>query len=269
MAKLLRPTLLIPILTVLLCGCSTVSRDNWVPSPNFNERHPNFVIIHQTDSVSHERALNILTDPSKRVSAHYLIAKNGKVTQLVEEKDRAWHAGKSWWGGQTDMNSASIGIELDHTGDLPFEPAQIDALLTLLKGISERHQIPSTNYLAHGDIAPGRKVDPNHHFPWKTLAERGFGIWCSTEESISLASTIAPMLGLQALGYDTSNPENAALAFRRHFRGDDSSPQLADEDLRVLTCLLKKKTITNGSKDEVKNTTPGRALPSTDNSVSK
>jgi len=240
--RLCRHSLLL-IFFALLCSCGTLNRENWVPSPNFNERKPNYVIIHQTDSVSHESALNTLTNPLKKVSAHYLIAKNGRITQLVEEKARAWHAGKSWWGGQIDMNSASIGIELDHSGDAPFEPAQIDALLTLLKGINERHKIPVANYLAHGDVAPGRKVDPNRHFPWQTLAERGFGIWCSTEESATSSNALDLLLGLQALGYDISNPDNAALAFRRHYRGDDTSAQLADEDLRALSCLLKKKSL--------------------------
>ena len=242
MANIMSRKALLLALAFLLSGCGTLTRENWVPSPNFNERKPNYVIIHQTDSISYERALNTLTNPDREVSAHYLIAKNGQITQLVEENNRAWHAGKSWWGGQTDMNSASIGIELDHKGDAPFEPAQIDALLRLLKGISERHKIPTANYLAHGDVAPGRKVDPNRHFPWKTLAEQRLGIWCSTEESATSSNALDPLLGLQALGYDISNPESATLAFRRHFRGDDSSEQLADADLRVLSCLLKKKS---------------------------
>jgi len=241
MAKILHVTLL--ALVVLVCGCSTVPRDNWVPSPNFNERKPNYVIIHQTDSISYESALQILTSPAKGVSAHYLIEKSGRITQLVEENNRAWHAGKSWWGGQIDMNSASIGIELDHKGDAPFEPAQIEALLTLLKGINERHKIPVANYLAHGDVAPGRKVDPNRHFPWNILATSGFGIWCTPEESATASNALDPLLGLQAFGYDTSNPDNAALAFRRHYRGDDSSAQFINDDLRVLSCLLKKKSL--------------------------
>ncbi len=267
MASLTLRKFFVLTLTALLCGCAGISRTNWVPSPNFNERRPNFVIIHQTDSISHARALNTLTDPARGVSAHYLIAKNGNITQLVEEKDRAWHAGKSWWGGQTDINSASIGIELDNQGELPFESAQIEALLTLLQGISERYRIPVANYLAHGDVAPGRKVDPNYTFPWKTLAERGFGIWCSTEESASPTIVIDPSLGLQALGYDINNHDSAARAFRRHFRGDDSSAELADEDLRVLSCLLKKKTQANGSKTDAENGSPYIAAPSTANGI--
>lgn len=241
--------LLILLLATQLGGCAMSLRDNWVPSPNFNERRPNYVIIHQTDSVSHERALKTLTDPLRQVSAHYLVAQDGRITQLVEEKDRAWHAGKSYWGGQTDMNSASIGIELDHFGDAPFEPAQIEALMTLLQGISERYRIPAANHLAHGDVAPGRKVDPNHLFPWKALAERGFGLWCTPEEALT-AHPVDPLPGLQALGYDISRPETAMQAFRRHYRnvsGEAAGGSPFDEeDLRVLACLLKKKSPPTG-----------------------
>jgi N-acetylmuramoyl-L-alanine amidase len=243
MALLLRRLSLILILPLLVGSCSTVFRENWVPSPNFSDRKPNFVIIHQTDSVNHARALDTLTNPIKKVSAHYLIAKNGKTTQLVEEGKRAWHAGKSYWGGQTDMNSASIGIELDHKGDEVFEQTQIEALISLLRGISERHGIPRANYLGHGDIALGRKVDPNHLFPWKRLAENGFGLWCSDEEVLMSTNNADPVLGLQALGYDISQPEKAAQAFRRHFRGKNDGAQLDANDLQTLSCLLKKKTL--------------------------
>ncbi len=243
MARQLRHLLAILLLPVLICSCSTVMRGNWIPSPNFNDRKPNFVIIHQTDSVSHARALDTLTSPIKQVSAHYLIAKDGKTTQLVEEKNRAWHAGKSFWGGQTDMNSASVGIELDHRGDEAFEHDQIEALIQLLKGISERHGIPYANYLGHGDIALGRKVDPNHRFPWKRLAENGFGLWCSDEEALMSANSTDPLLGLQALGYDISHPESAALAFRRHFRGKNNVAQLDADDLKMLACVVKKKSL--------------------------
>lgn len=225
----------------LLSGCGTPLRDSWVPSPNFNERRPNYVIIHQTDSVSHERALNTLTNPARSVSVHYLVAKDGHITQLVDEKDRAWHAGESFWGGTTDMNSASVGIELDHKGDLPFEEKQIEALLTLLGDIASRHRIPASNYLGHGDIAPRRKVDPNRHFPWKRLADQGFGIWCDTEESSSFVA-VDSLLGLQALGYDIGDPDKAALAFKRHYRGMDDSAVITEDDRRLIACLLMKKT---------------------------
>lgn len=148
----------------------------WRPSPNHDLRRPNFVVLHQTSNNSVDRALATLTDPQREVSAHYLVGRDGTVIQLVDENRRAWHAGKSWWGGSTDLNSASIGIELDNTGEEIFAEAQIAALLTLLDELRIRYRIPWFNYLAHGDVAPARKVDPSRLFPWRRLAEHGFGL---------------------------------------------------------------------------------------------
>ena len=105
-----------------------------VPSPNHNARRPNFVILHDTSNSTVDRALRTLTDPAREVSAHYLIGRDGTLYQLVDESRRAWHAGASYWGGDTDLNSASIGIELDNTGAEPYSEAQILSLLDLLKG---------------------------------------------------------------------------------------------------------------------------------------
>ena len=212
----------------------------WQPSPNFDQRRPNFVILHQTTNDTMERAMATLTDPQRRVSAHYLIGRNGKVVQLVDEGSRAWHAGDSWWGGSTDLNSASIGIELDNTGDEAFAEPQIIALLGLLDELRTRHRIPSANILAHGDIAPSRKVDPSRHFPWQRLAQHGFGLWCETPPMLP-PSGFDALLGLQALGYDTSAAAAARQAFRRHFRGSDAAGELAAEEQALLHCLLQKK----------------------------
>jgi N-acetylmuramoyl-L-alanine amidase len=136
-----------------------------MPSPNFDQRRPNFVILHQTTNATVDKALATLTDPARKVSAHYLIGRDGKSLQLVDESARAWHAGESRWGGMSDLNSASIGIELDNTGDEPFAEPQITALLALLAELRERYRIPAANVLAHGDVAPTRKVDPAATFP--------------------------------------------------------------------------------------------------------
>lgn len=233
--------LLIPLLALLAACAPLPPRDGirQVPSPNFDARRPNFVILHQTSSDDSARALATLTDPQRKVSAHYLIARDGTRYQLVDEDRRAWHAGRSAWGGLTDLNSASIGIELDNTGDEPFPPAQIAALIDLLEQVLPRHQIPRGNILGHGDIAPGRKVDPSRHFPWHQLAQRGLGRWCPTPSIPPTAPPPAldPLLGLRALGYDTSRPEAAIAAFRRHFLGDEGS-DLGPDGLRVLACLL-------------------------------
>ena len=145
----------------------------WRPSPNFNERRPNFVIVHATGDDTAAQALRTLTDPQSQVSSHYLIGREGTVYQLVDERNRAWHAGESKWGAHTDLNSTSLGIELDNNGREPFPEVQISALLKLLDGIADRYRIPTANYLGHGDIAPRRKVDPSRYFPWKRLADEG------------------------------------------------------------------------------------------------
>lgn len=229
------------VAALLLAACAPLPHKTaegivWQASPNFDARRPNFVVIHQTSSDAPEKALRTLTDPERKVSAHYLIARDGTVYQLVEEDQRAWHAGVSAWGGQTDLNSASIGIELDNTGEEPFPDAQIAALLPLLEGIVSRHQIPRGNVIGHGDIAPGRKVDPSRHFPWGALAAAGFGKWCAP--SVETEPVREPLLALRALGYDISRPEAAIRAFRRHFLADDEGAEIGDDGARLLTCLL-------------------------------
>lgn len=235
------------LLLALLAGCAPLPPGPgpgilWQPSPNFDQRRPNFVILHQTTSDTTARALATLTDPERRVSAHYLIGRDGAVLQLVDETARAWHAGESWWGGLTDLNSASIGIELDNTGAEEFAEPQIAALLTLLGELRERHRIPPANYLAHGDVAPTRKVDPSRLFPWRRLARAGFGLWCEIPPPEPPAGFDA-LLGLQALGYDTAHPSAARQAFRRHFAASDESAELAPAEQALLHCLLQMKLL--------------------------
>lgn len=212
----------------------------WQPSPNFDQRRPNFVILHQTTNDNAATALATLTDPQRKVSAHYLIGRDGAIMQLVDEAARAWHAGESWWGGNTDLNSASIGIELDNTGDEVFAEAQIVALLALLDELRTRYRIPPANFLAHGDIAPARKVDPSRLFPWQRLASHGFGLWCEMPPPTA-PSGFDALLGLQALGYDIAVPAAAQQAFRRHFTGSDDPAQLTPAEQALLHCLLRKK----------------------------
>ncbi len=230
--------------TLALAACSPqpvrMGQAEWLPSPNFDERRPSFVIIHHTSSDTAARALRILTDPASRVSAHYVIGRDGRLVQLVEERSRAWHAGDSRWGGNADVNSSSIGIELDNNGDEPFAEPQITALLSLLTELRERYRIPAGNFIGHGDVAPGRKVDPSRHFPWRRLAQQGFGLWC--EAPAAAPPGFDATLGLQAFGYDVSNPAAAAAAFRRHFRGEErSGANLDDAERAVLACLLELK----------------------------
>ena len=232
-------------LLVMMAACAPLPRGQgdgaqWLPSPNFDQRRPNFVVLHQTSNNNAATALATLTDPRRRVSAHYLIGRDGVVMQLVDESARAWHAGDSWWGGMSDLNSASIGIELDNTGDEPFAEPQVLALLALLDDLRARHRIPAATVLGHGDIAPGRKVDPSRLFPWQRLAQRGFGLWCDVPATAPPAGFDA-VLGLQALGYDISAPAVTRQAFRRHFLASDADAELAPGEQALLHCLLQKK----------------------------
>jgi N-acetylmuramoyl-L-alanine amidase len=235
------------LLLSLLCACAPLAPGRgqgvlWQPSPNFDQRRPNFVILHQTTNDNVAKALATLTDPQRKVSAHYLIGRDGALMQLVDESARAWHAGESWWGGLTDLNSASIGIELDNTGDEDFAEPQIATLLALLDELRARYRIPAANYLAHGDVAPTRKVDPSRLFPWQRLAQQGFGLWCESPPAAAPPGFDA-MLGLQALGYDVRLAAAARAAFRRHFRGSDDDAELAPAEQALLHCLLQQQLL--------------------------
>lgn len=149
----------------------------WRSSPNFGPRRnglsPQFVVLHYTAMESAEAALDRLCDPEAEVSAHYLIGKNGTCWQLVEEAARAWHAGQGSWQGLTDLNSRSIGIELDNRGAEPFPEPQMRVLETVLKGVLDRWSLPPEAVIAHSDLAPGRKTDPGTRFDWARLARQG------------------------------------------------------------------------------------------------
>lgn len=153
------------------------------PSPNFNERkHPvSILVLHYTGMDSGEAALSRMCNPEAEVSAHYMIEEDGRVCQLVKEEHRAWHAGLSEWNGITDVNSASIGIEMvngGHDYGLPdFPDVQINALIPICKRIIADHGILPKNVVGHSDIAPARKDDPGEKFPWAGLAAAGIGLW--------------------------------------------------------------------------------------------
>ncbi len=149
----------------------------WVGTTNFNMRKPNFVIIHHTAQNSTEQTLKTFTMPKTQVSAHYVIGRDGKVYHMLHDYLRAWHGGTGSWGNNTDINSSSIGIELDNNGFEPFAEAQISNLLQVLAKLKKDYGIPAANFIGHSDIAPTRKNDPNRTFPWKTLAENGYGLW--------------------------------------------------------------------------------------------
>jgi N-acetylmuramoyl-L-alanine amidase len=208
----------------------------WTPSPNFDERRPSLVILHHTSSSDAGRALRTLTDPERRVSSHYLITRDGLVLQLVDERARAWHAGVSYWGGTRDLNSASIGIELDNNGEEPFAEPLIEALLVLLAELRERYRIAPEGFLGHADVAPGRKVDPSRYFPWERLARHGFGLWCDPPYPTPPPALDEALL-LQALGYDVSRVQAAVGAFKLRYAPEDPEPQMTERTRSIAYCL--------------------------------
>jgi N-acetylmuramoyl-L-alanine amidase len=153
------------------------------PSPNFNERlFPlDMLVLHYTGMKDGPSALARLRDPAAQVSAHYMVEEDGTVFAMVPEDKRAWQAGKSWWRGDDDLNSRSIGIEIVNGGHdfglPPFPDVQIAAVIELCRGILSRWPIPQNRIVAHSDIAPDRKDDPGERFPWKRFAEAGVGLW--------------------------------------------------------------------------------------------
>ncbi|WP_343708002.1 N-acetylmuramoyl-L-alanine amidase [Flavobacterium sp.] len=212
----------------------------WIGTVNFNLRKPSFVIIHHTAQDSLQQTINTFTKTKTQVSAHYIISENGKVVQMLNDYLRAWHAGNSTWGKTTDLNSCSIGIELDNNGFKPFTEAQISSLVALLTKLKKDYNIPTQNFLGHADIAPGRKQDPSALFPWKTLAEKGFGIWPDEVlEPAPFDFKIEP--ALRIIGYNTKNLTAAIQAFKLHYIQTDASSVLDRKTIDTIYSIYKKQ----------------------------
>jgi len=193
------------------------------PSPNFDARPDggaiDMLVLHYTGMKTAEEALSRLCDPAAKVSAHYTIDRGGRVYAHVSEEKRAWHAGVSYWAGETNVNARSIGIELVNPGHefgyIPFADAQIAALIDLCDGIRSRHAIAPARVVGHSDVAPARKEDPGELFPWEALSEYGIGMWPKPG-----APTMPFESALARFGYGVTNaPMDAVIrAFQRHFR---------------------------------------------------
>lgn len=210
----------------------------WVGTTNFGMRKPNFVIIHHTAQNSCEQTLKTFTTPRTAVSAHYVICKDGTLHHMLNDYLRAQHAGVSRWGNLIDINSSSIGIELDNTGFEPFDSLQINSLLSLLARLKKDFTIPAANFIGHGDIAPTRKNDPNYRFPWRKLAEKGFGLWFDNMRD-SVPAGFNHIQALRIVGYDVKDTTAAIRAFKRHFL-QDTTRRINDTDRSVLYNLQKK-----------------------------
>lgn len=263
----------------------SISVDRVCPSPNCNERRggaaegiraPDMLVLHYTGVHSGAAAawvnepgacaLAWLCNPQAQVSAHYLVDLNGEIVQLVPEAKRAWHAGVSDWAGESDLNSASIGVEivnLGHDYGLPdFPPAQIDAVIALCQDILRRNLIAPERVLAHSDIAPDRKADPGEKFPWNQLYEKGIGCWVRPAPLHETGPRLVPgdrgeavaalRRDLAAHGYGlpvTDEYDNlcqaVVLAFQRHFRPercDGIADASTRETLRELARIPTKRS---------------------------
>lgn len=215
------------------------------PSPNWNERAlpVSMVVLHYTGMPTAQEALERMRDPGAAVSAHYCIDEDGTVHRLVPEGKRAWHAGRSYWRGVTDVNSASIGIELVNPGHewgyRPFPDAQMDALLPLLADIVRRHDVPRANVVGHSDIAPARKDDPGELFDWDLLAGHRLAL---PRPRIKMPAPYendgAFFLALERFGYDITDGHAAVRAFQRRWRPHRIDGEIDGEISAILFALL-------------------------------
>jgi N-acetylmuramoyl-L-alanine amidase len=234
------------------------------PSPNFGERRggarPSLVVLHYTAMPSAEAALERLSAPQHEVSAHYLVAEDGRVFRLVDEAERAWHAGRARWGATTDVNSASIGIELANPGTAPFAAPLMAALEELLADILARHGIAPEGVIAHSDCAPGRKQDPGARFDWRRLARAGLSVWPGEETAAiqgagpgagqgTTPSLPGFLADLRAFGYTAEVPPEALLAaFRLRFRPGAGGP-LSPADTDLAAALARRYPIDRKGAD--------------------
>ena len=220
------------------------------PSPNFSARPADAVIdtliLHYTGMQSGQAAIERLCDPAAQVSAHYVIDEDGTIHRLVAEDKRAWHAGQSHWRGITDVNSASIGIELVNPGHefgyREFAPAQIEALIPLLAEIKDRYEITRGNIVGHSDIAPTRKQDPGEFFPWAQLARLRLALPRPTKNLMDpLWSDAGFLLALERFGYEVTDKLAAVVAFQRRFRPELIDGEIDGECRCLLLALLLPK----------------------------
>ncbi|MEO1543829.1 MAG: N-acetylmuramoyl-L-alanine amidase [Pseudomonadota bacterium] len=237
--------------------------DDLHPSPNIEDRvcgaPPRLLILHYTGMTSCARAIDWLSRPESKVSCHYVVDCDGRVTQMVAEAKRAWHAGVSYWQGITDVNSASVGIEIHNPGHddgyPDFPDAQMSAVRDLSLDISARWSIPQVGVLGHSDIAPARKMDPGEKFDWRWLADAGVGVWVEPEPVGPLIGAVSATMdaadiahaqsmlltygyGLSLTGDNDKQSRTVVSAFQRHFR-----PQRVDGLIDYSTLLTLERLL--------------------------
>ena len=215
------------------------------PSPNYDERAlpVTMIVLHYTGMPDCQGAMDRLTSPEAKVSAHYCVDEDGTVYKLVDEAKRAWHAGKSYWRGVTDVNSASVGIEIVNPGHefgyRAFPDEQVAALIPLVSDIKERHGVSRGNVVGHSDIAPTRKQDPGELFPWGRLARHRPALPRPTRNLMDPNwADSGFLLALERFGYDVSDPLAATVAFQRRFRPELVDGTVDGECRAILLALL-------------------------------
>lgn len=211
----------------------------WVGTTNFGMRRPNMVVIHYTAQNSCEQTLKTFTLPRTQVSAHYVICRDGTVHHMLNDLLRAHHAGIGKWGNNTDVNSSSIGIEIDNNGTEVFTEQQMASLTELLGRLKRAYNMPAANFIGHSDLAPVRKIDPGTLFPWQLIASKGYGLWYDTT-NVRLPVEFDVVQALRVIGYNTSKPEAARSAFRLHYLPTDTTNAITDTEKKILFSLQQQ-----------------------------
>ena len=218
------------------------------PSPNFDERTLpiSMIVLHYTGMQDSASAIARLCDADAKVSSHYVVDEDGTVLRLVPEDKRAWHAGRSHWRGTTDINSASVGVEIVNPGHefgyRSFAEPQIDAVIRLVAAIKDRHAITRGNVVGHSDIAPTRKRDPGELFPWSKLAKLRLALPRPTRNLMDPMWTEGGfLLALERFGYEVIEPMAAIMAFQRRFRPELIDGEVDAECRMILLALLLPK----------------------------
>jgi len=236
-----------------------------VPSHNCGQRLgagiPDMILLHYTGMLDAQAALERLCSPLSNVSSHYVVFEDGRITQCVPESERAWHAGVSYWAGETDINSCSIGIEIANPGHdfgyPDFPSRQIAAVIALCRGIIARRGIRADRVLGHSDVAPARKQDPGEKFPWRLFSDSGVGLWVkparlTRSAQLTTGSSGEPVRELQTKlasygygiaesgEYDTAT-QQVVTAFQRHFRPARVDGDADESTLKTLDALLEKR----------------------------
>jgi len=235
-----------------------------LPSPNQDERPAgtpiDMLILHYTGMKTARAAIERLRDPAAKASAHYLVEEDGGILRLVAEERRAFHAGVSYWRGNSELNGRSIGVEIVNPGHefgyRDFPVLQLAAVCDLCLSILSRHAIPARNIVGHSDVAPDRKQDPGGKFEWEALAQNGVGVWPVGLEDRGMTRWVLDAAGLRGvraaladIGYRVAREgaldpalSGVLRAFQRHWRPEAVTGQADAGTLARLLAVAEMVT---------------------------